>query len=548
MSKLGLILKMQIRSSMNAAAMARTKKKSAWSKSKPMKMGEVEAAAKSGGAKVGGYIALMAFVWAIMFFFVFGFCTIMADGLPADQLSVIPAIFMAAASIMCLVTTIYKVHGSLFGFKDYDMMMSLPIPASTVITSRMVILYSLNILFTLIAVIPSLIVYQMYATVSFTFWPIAIVAMLFIPLIPIVIATVIGSLIAVVASHFKRKTGASMIITVTALLVWILFCMNMTTIATNFAAVSMDVVNVLNKIYPLTDLYTQAVCSQNILAFVLFLGISAGIFAVFVAVVGKNYKRLNAVITANRTTSDYKMQALVQSSPKKALFKKEWKRFTSSSAYMMNTGIGAIMLVILSVVLLILGGGRLQEVLQMPGLMEILGRAAPFVIALFVGLTCTSGCSISLEGKQLWILKSIPVQTKDILWSKLRVNLQLLVVTIAISSTLFAIALKASPLETLMMYVTPLAYAVFISTFGLKLNLNFPNFDWDSEIRVIKQSMPVMVVIFVGMGISIAPIILAVIFGSVVLYTVTAALVVVDIFLYRNIMTKGVRQFDALDG
>lgn len=547
MSKLWLILKMQVRSSMNAAAMARSSKRSSWARKG--KLGQVEAPVKKGGAKVGGYIALMAFVWGIMFVFVFGFCTIMAQGLPVEHMSVIPAIFMATASIMCLITTIYKVNGSLFGFRDYDMMMSLPIPAGTVITSRMVILYSLNILFTSIAVIPSLIAYQLYAPVTPAFWPMAIVALLFIPLVPIVVATVIGSLIAVAASHFKRKTGASMIITVAALLAWLLFCMNMNTIATNFAAISTDVVNVLNKIYPLTDMYTKAVCDQNILSFVLFLGISVGVFAAFVAIVGKNYKKLNAIVTANRTTSDYKMQALVQSSPKKALFQKEWKRFTSSSLYMMNTGIGAIMLIALSVVLLILGGSQLESLVQMPGLMEILGRAAPFVISLFVAMTCTSSCSISLEGKQLWIMKSIPVHTKDILWSKLRVNLQLLVVTIVISATMFAIALKTGPVETLMMYVTPLAYAGFTATLGLKLNLNLPNFDWDSEIRVIKQSMPVMIVLFVGMGMTIAPMILSLSFGgNLLLYIITAALIVIDILLYRNIMTKGVRQFDAMDG
>lgn len=549
MNKLWLLLKTQMQSSINSAAADRNKKMSKGF-AKRANINKPEIASKKSGSKLGGYIALMTFVFIMFFALAFGFSYLIAVSLNViGQLFVLPAVMMSAASVMCLITTIYKTNGVLFGFRDYDLVMSLPIKNSTIITSRLMILYSLNFIFTFMIMFPAMIVFFMFTPgLGVLYWLIAIVTMLFVPFVPIIVATIIGSLIAIAASHFKRKSGASTIFTVAALLVWIVFCMNMNSIAENFAAIGGQLVEILNKIYPLTAIYTNALVNQDIVSFLLFLGISIGAFLLFTAIVGKNFKRFNTTITTNRTTSNYKMQELQQQSPRKALFKKEWKRFTSSSIYFINTAIGCIMLIILSVLLLIFGANSISQFLQIPHLMELLGKGAPFVIAFFITISCTTACSISLEGKQLWIVKSIPVHTKDILLSKLRVNMQLLLITIAISATAFAIVLKPGLLVAVMIYVIPLTYAAFVSLLGLKLNLQFPKFDWDTEVKVIKQSIPTMAVVFIGMAVTIVPAILSFLFGDIVLYISIAALIVVDLLLYRNIMTKGVMQFDSMDG
>lgn len=531
-NKLLTLLKIQLKMSFMSGSGANTKR-------------------RGGKMKPGAYMALMAFVYLVLAFVVWGFCKIMVEGLhPVGMASVMPALMMAVASIMCLITTVYKTSSTLFAFSDYDMVMAMPIKTSTIVTSRMVILYSMNILFTLVVMVPALIVYASYVPAGALYWLMAVVFIILIPLVPIVIATIIGSLIAVAASYFKRRNGLSTVFTIIFFLIWMLFCFNMTNIASGMVDIGADVVGVLARIYPMTTLFESAVSQADVVAFLLFVVISIAVFAAFVAVVGRNFKRIHTTITTNRTISNYKMSALKQLSPKKALFMREFKRFTSSSTYLLNTGIGAIMLLAVSVILLIMGGAQLESLLRMPGLTMILTNASPFVISIFVALTCTTACSVSLEGKRLWIIKSLPVSTKDVLKAKLNVNLRLLIVTIAISSTIFAFVLKLPPLSTLMLYVTPLAYAYFTSLFGLRLNLSYPKFDWNSEVRAIKQSMPTMVVLLVGMAISIVPVIFSFNIGgfdigSWLVYAVSAALIVIDIALYRNIMTKGVQAFES---
>ncbi len=98
----------------------------------------------------------------------------------------------------------------------------------------------------------------------------------------------------------------------------------------------------------------------------------------------------------------------------------------------------------------------------------------------------------------------------------------------------------------LMMFATPLVYGVFTAMCGLKLNTVYTNLDWVSEVQIVKQGAPVMITMFVGMAISLVPLILTFFAGPVVSYIATAALAGVCILLYRSIMTKGVQAFDRL--
>ena len=95
-------------------------------------------------------------------------------------------------------------------------------------------------------------------------------------------------------------------------------------------------------------------------------------------------------------------------------------------------------------------------------------------------------------------------------------------------------------------YVLPLAYGWFIALFGLKANLSSPNFDWTNEVTVIKQSKPMLITILMGMVIVIIPAIFATMLGILVTVAAFAAVFLLDILLYRSLMTKGARQFDRL--
>ena len=79
-----------------------------------------------------------------------------------------------------------------------------------------------------------------------------------------------------------------------------------------------------------------------------------------------------------------------------------------------------------------------------------------------------------------------------------------------------------------MMVIVPIFYSLFISVLGIYLNSKYLNFNWTSEIQVVKQSMAVMLSIFIAMLIIVLPIIIVSIF-SVSIYQ---ALIIVSIILF----------------
>ena len=116
-----------------------------------------------------------------------------------NSIEIMPSLFMALTSMAVLFTTIYKVKGTLFGFEDYDMVMSLPISTGKIVASRIILLYSINLVFVLIVIIPMMVAYGILVRPSVGFYIFNVLTVFFIPLIPIIIATFFGTVITYIS-------------------------------------------------------------------------------------------------------------------------------------------------------------------------------------------------------------------------------------------------------------------------------------------------------------------------------------------------------------
>ena len=106
--------------------------------------------------------------------------------------------------------------------------------------------------------------------------------------------------------------------------------------------------------------------------------------------------------------------------------------------------------------------------------------------------------SVSLEGKSIWMLQSLPVTPWQVLWAKL--SLQLLMTALpALFCTICAmIVCPMTALERLLLVVVPLLYVAMMALVNLTLGLKMPNLHWTSEITPIKQSGGVLLAMLIG--------------------------------------------------
>lgn len=457
-------------------------------------------------------------------------------------------LMMGVASVMIFFTTIYKAHGTLFAFKDYDLLMSLPVSTAKITATRMLLLYLTNLIFCLLMMVPAAVVYAGLVHPGITFYLLFSLSMLLLPLLPLIVATFVGCLIAMVSSRFRQSKLVNMILMTIALFGFMILYSKMMTMPTQeLADIGLFLSQMVNQIYPLSAMFVSAVTQSSLLAFAGFVTISLVAFVLYCWVIGKNFKRINTALTTSAVSSHYRKEKLSAHAPFTALYRKEFRRYFSSSLYVFNTAFGLIGLLLISFALFFFPPEQLMQMLSIPQISGAMADYAPLAVSVLVGMTCTTCCAISLEGSQFWILTSSPVSAKDVFFSKIAVNLSLTLPTIVLCAPCIAMALHANGLQTVLLFIVPAVYSLFIAVYGLYCNLLFPNLTWTTETTPIKQSASALIGVMTGLLLGAAPFALSFALPkvSITLLTlgsmgVAAVLTLVFILL---LLTDGVKRF-----
>ncbi len=490
------------------------------------------------------YLGIILFV-TVMGGVAFFYCYMIGKGLLLyDGIELLPPLIMAVTSIIILMTTVFKIKGTIFGFRDYDMIMSLPVSTAGVVASRVILLYCVNFLFVLMIMVPMMTAYGILVKPDIFFYLTGTIAMFFVPLVPIILASVLGTLVTFAASRFRHSNLVVILISIIALFSIMSLSFASGKSGEEMVNLSKALTEQVNSIYPLAQLYTRAVCDYDMAALASFLLYSLGSFGIFSYIIGKLFKKVNSAIMTGRSRSNYKLGGLKASTPFKALFIKELKRYFSSPLYVLNTGFGIVLLTVGALALIFVDLEKLLGDSQAVGLLLTGG---PIAVSFCVVTACTTMASISLEGKNLWIIKSLPVPAKTVFLSKIAVNL-LVTAPAVMDALLITLVLDLGFIRGIFMVLVTVVCSVFIALLGLLLNLKLPNFTWTTEVIVIKQSAAALVSLFTGfIFVGLQALLLGVLGDFVPAYLIYLCLMaVVDGILYRTLMSYGVKRFHTL--
>ena len=211
-----------------------------------------------------------------------------------------------------------------------------------------------------------------------------------------------------------------------------------------------------------------------------------------------------ATSTAKSPKSVYNGKPIKQKTVFGALLKKEFKRFTSSANYMLNCAIGSVFMIAAGIAALV----KLSEVFNYEDLAAIMSGFAPSIaiagVMLISSMNTITAPSISLEGKNLWIVKTLPLDARLMLKAKVFLHVIVTLVPAAFLSVCLSVSLKLTPVVAIISFAITVVFVFLSAEFGLLLNLNHPNLKWSNETAVIKQSLPVFIAMFAGMIFSAA--------------------------------------------
>ena len=110
----------------------------------------------------------------------------------------------------------------------------------------------------------------------------------------------------------------------------------------------------------------------------------------------------------------------------------------------------------------------------------------------------------------MWILKSIPIKESKILTAKAIFPILLIEPIVILASILFLIVYKLTFMQFLAILTIPSLFVIITAYGGIVLNMWLPNFDWDEETKVIKQSLSVFLAMVMGLVFAVIPLVLAI--------------------------------------
>ncbi|MCR4762314.1 MAG: hypothetical protein K5696_02180 [Lachnospiraceae bacterium] len=474
-----------------------------------------------------------------------------------DATPVMCALVISAFSFLF---TFFKTNGYLFQFREYDMLMSLPFEARTVAACKFLYMYMKSLPWYLSVALAMMIGYGYYARPQVYVYPLWMILSLFLPIIPMLAAAFLGFLIARISAGFRKTNIIQTILT----MAFIIFCFSIRYIIEAFFKddrVEATLEAVAGATGQAADMYlpagwfAKAVINGSIIAILLLVLASALLFTIVFRIVGNSYRNINSMLKSHAASGKYRLTGQKKKSVILAIAWKEWRRMAGSTTYMTNVGIGVILAFLLGVITLILGFDRIVGIVTQNAPIDssILRPAIPFICYFFIGMLSTTACSPSLEGKNYWILQSLPVEKKTIYQGKMLFNMLLTVPFMIFSALCLCLSSGTPALETVMYLVLGVTLCAFSTSWGCVCGIRHMRLDWENEIEVIKQGTAVTIYLlpnmFAVMGLAVLAVVLGMRMSHVlmtgIMILIAAAL---SVFSYLGVCNLTGRDIDSCGG
>ena len=182
---------------------------------------------------------------------------------------------------------------------------------------------------------------------------------------------------------------------------------------------------------------------------------------------------------------------------------------TASTAYMVNGAMGEILAPLLGILTLVVGFDRIVDTVTRSAPFDhaILQPAIPVIIYFFIGMVATTAFSPSLEGKNFWILQSLPVEMEKVWQGKMLFNMWLAVPPMIFSELCMCASARVPLPDTILYLILGLALCAFSTTWGCVCGVKHMRLDWENEMEVIKQGAAVVIYMlpnmFAAMGLTV---------------------------------------------
>lgn len=451
---------------------------------------------------------LPIFITLIVMFSIGSYTYMIAEELaPMGLTYIILTIFIIITSLLTLIEGVYKSQGILFEAKDNDLLFSLPISKSKIFFIRIFKFITFQFLYNSLFMLPAIIVYAMFENPNISFYLISFVMLILAPIIPGIVASIIGYIIKGVSSRFKARNIVQVILTSIMLLLMFYASFNIQGMIANIAQNASSINDVITKLYYPAGLYINLIQNFNLLDLLILFAINIIPAIGFVYLASIFYFKIISKVgeKSNNSKKTIDKKAFKVRSQLLGLINKEIKRFFSSPVFMINAGFGMVLMIAVTIAISINFDGMVNTILQGQDIGISISEIKAMLPKIFYGFVVFTSCMtsmtssmISLEGKSFNITKSLPVSPKKILLAKILTSNIISIPVILLCDIIFFVVFKIAIIDIAFILLASILIPTFIAIIGLLMNLKYPKMDATSDTEVVKQSMSSMISVFIG--------------------------------------------------
>lgn len=457
----------------------------------------------------------------IIYLIILGYCIAQGIGCGimgmADAIPVLTVTALTAASFLL---TFIKTNGYLFAFKEYDMLMAMPFTQKNIVSAKFIYMYVNSMPLLQCISLALMISYGVFAHPVFYVYIIWIVLSFLIPLIPMTLASALGALAAGISTFFSHKK----IIQTILIFIFVIFCFCLRFILEDMFKndkVEETIVSLSTSFEQFISYYVpgrwfvNAVTKPGIGYALLFIAVSVAIYEVFFTIVSIKYRQINSKLKSNHAKKNFIMSSQKLRSATAAIAFKEFRTFLSSTNYLVNNGMGFVLVFLLGAASLFVDMNSIIAVVtnNSPLTKETLQPALPLIIFFFTGMTSTTSVSPSLEGKNYWIVQSLPITKMTLYKGKMLFNMMLALPFTVFGTICLSISFGASLTDFVLFLLTGTVLCLYNTTWGLVCGLRHIKLQWENDIEVVKQGASTAIYLLPNMFLTMILTVGAVAFG-----------------------------------
>jgi ABC-2 type transport system permease protein len=462
---------------------------------------------KTGAARVKGKTISFFTFFVVVLLGLAGFFYKVAEDMAAPLYNLELGWFFYAlvglmAAALGIFGSVFNTYASLYKAKDNDLLLSMPIKPSAILLSRMITTYIMCVLYEAVVFVPGIFAWWKNGISGITeaIYPILLVFIL--GFVVLALTCLFGWIIAAVTSKLKNNKIITVILSLAFMAAYYLVWGNLSRITAKFVTEAKSTSADFRSKAFITYIFGMG-AKGNSFYMLIFTVIAIALLLLTCLVMARSFMK---IVTTNRGEKKkaYKQKSIKTRSVKSALLHKEFARFFGSVNYMLNGGFGVILMIVAAVAILIKNDLLSKELESYPMFSNMVPLAGVVMACAMCSMSTISAPSVSLEGKNLWIIKSSPIRAYDILLAKARLQIFINILPAEIFTLAIGIISEQNITVTILMCTGVALYNSFFARIGVIFNLKYHNLTWTNEAIPMKQGMSVIITMFIGLILSAA--------------------------------------------